>query len=93
MGFTYLLGPIMTSLRPRLLTEAHLMELRQYAVHLWQDAMKLENLWRDGQLDDVVLIGEEERQLALNQPWQGSPALMVSDGLFSFGADLIDEED
>jgi hypothetical protein len=41
--------------------------------------------------DDVVQIGEEEKQLALSQPWQGSPALMVSDGLFSFGADLLDE--
>jgi hypothetical protein len=43
-------------------------------------------------LDDVVQIGEEEKQLALSQPWQGSPALMVSDGLFSFGADLLDEK-
>jgi len=44
-------------------------------------------------LDDVVQIGEkEEKQLALSQPWQGSPALMVSDGLFSLGVDLLDEE-
>ena len=38
-----------------------------------------------------IQIGAEEKQLALSQPWQGSPALMVSDGLFSFGADLQDE--
>jgi hypothetical protein len=92
MGFTYLLGPIMIPLRPRLLTAAHLTELRRYASHLWQDAVKLEGLWRAGQLDDLVHVGEEERALALSQPWQGSPALMVSDGLFSFGADLMKGE-
>jgi len=43
-------------------------------------------------LDDVVQIGEEEKQLALSQLWQGSPALVVSDGLFSFGAELLDEK-
>lgn len=92
MGFTYLLGPILVTLRPRLLTVEHLADLRRYADNLWQDALKLEKLWRREQLDDVVQIGEEEKQLALSQPWQGSPALMVSDGLFSFGADLLDEE-
>jgi hypothetical protein len=91
MGFTYLLGPILVALRPRLLTVEHLADLRRYAENLWQDALRLEKLWRRGQLDDVVQIGEEEKQLAWSQPWQGSPALMVSDGLFSFGADLLDE--
>jgi hypothetical protein len=89
MGFTYLLGPIMISLRPRLLTMDHIGELRQYARNLWQDALKLEELWRGGELDDLVQVGPEERELALKQPWRGSPALMVSDGLFSFGADLM----
>jgi hypothetical protein len=74
-----------------LLTVEHLADLRRYGENLWQDALQLEKLWRRGQLDDVVQIGEEEKQLALSQPWQGSPALMVSDGLFSFGADLLDE--
>ena len=92
MGFTYLLGPIMITPRPRLLTTAHLDELRKYARNLWQDAVKLEELWREGQLDHVVKIGEEEKALALKQAWRGSPALMVSDGLFSLGADLINEE-
>jgi len=92
MGFTYLLGPIMVTLRPRLLTENHLAELRQYAGNLWQDAVKLEGLWREGKLDDVIHVGEEEKELAISQPWRGSPALMVSDGLFSFGADLMSEE-
>ncbi len=92
MGFTYLLGPIMITLRPRLLTVDHIADLRQYAHNLWYDAVKLEELWRAGQLDDVVWVAEEERELALDQPWRGSPALMVSDGLFSFGADLMNEE-
>jgi hypothetical protein len=29
--------------------------------------------------------------LARIQPWRGNPGLMVSDGLFSFGADLMNE--
>ena len=92
MGFTYLLGPIMITLRPRLLTMGHIAELREYAHNLWRDAVKLEELWRAGQLDDVVQVGAEEKELAMIQPWRGSPALMVSDGLFSLGADLTNEE-
>ncbi|MFH1624316.1 MAG: hypothetical protein ABID54_04070, partial [Pseudomonadota bacterium] len=89
MGFTYLLGPIKVLLRPRILTSEHIEDLRRYARNLWQDAIKLEEAWRKGQLDDVVRIGEQEKELAWSQPWGGSPALMVSDGLFSLGADLI----
>ena len=92
MEFTYLLGPIMITLRPRVLTVDHIRDLRRYAHNLWQDAVKLEELWRSGQLDDVVRVTEEEKELALKQPWRGSPALMVSDGLFSFGADLTGGE-
>jgi hypothetical protein len=91
MGFTYLLGPIMIALRPRLLTVDHIADLKKYAHNLWHDAVRLEELWRAGQLDDVVRVSEEEKELALNQPWRGSPALMVSDGLFSFGAGLMSE--
>jgi hypothetical protein len=92
MGFTYLLGPIMVLLRPRILTMDHLTELRQYAANLWQDAVKLEKNWRQGHLDEVLKIGEAEKELALKQPWRGGPALMVSDGLFSFGADLLNKD-
>jgi hypothetical protein len=91
MGFTYLLGPIMISLRPRLLTPGHLRELREYALNLWKDAVAMEEIWRDGYVDTVVRITDRERDLAMSQPWRGSPALMVSDGLFSFGADLMNE--
>ncbi len=91
MGFTYLLGPIKILLRPRILTVDHLNHMKRYAYNLWHDAVKLEEIWREGQLDDFIRIGHGERELAWSQPWRGSPALMVSDGLFSFGADLIDE--
>jgi hypothetical protein len=90
MGFTYLLGPIMVMLRPRLLNLDHLTDLNRYALNLWQDAVTLEELWRKGQLDNMVNIEPEEKELAMAQPWRGSPALMVSDGLFSFGADVLD---
>jgi hypothetical protein len=90
MGFTYLLGPIKILLRPRLLTRDHLEDLRGYARRLWNDAMKLERLWLQGKLDHVVTTGDRERELAGSQPWHGSPALMVSDGLFGFGAGLDD---
>jgi hypothetical protein len=93
MGFTYLLGPILITLRPRLLTMGHIAELRHYAHNLWHDALGLEESWREGYLDHVVRIGEEEKRLALSQPWHGGPALMVSDGLFSFGADMMNEEE
>jgi len=53
----------------------------------------LEGIWREGNLDHVVRVGEEEKELALCQPWCSSPALMVSDGLFSFGADLLHEDE
>jgi hypothetical protein len=89
MGFTYLLGPIMVTPRPRLLTPGHIADLKHYAHNLWNDAIELEELWRSGELSDVVKAPEKEKQMALEQPWRGSPALMVSDGLFSFGADLM----
>ena len=89
MGFTYLDGPIMITLRPRILTVGQIAELEKYARDLWHDALKLEDRWRRGELAELVQIEEQERELALEQPWEGSPALMVSDGLFSFGADVM----
>jgi hypothetical protein len=84
LGFTYLLGPIPTSLKPRMLKEAHLRGLAFYARNLWQDALTLEKLWREGKLDDVAPITPEEKELARAAPWEGRPALMVSDGLYNF---------
>ncbi len=84
LGFVYLLGPIPTSLKPRMLKEQHIEGLETYAQHLWQDAQTLEKLWRQGKLDEVAPITPEEKALARLAPWEGRPALMVSDGLYNF---------
>ncbi len=85
MGHTYLLGPIKTAWRPRLLNEAQVGQLRVYCENLWADAVRLTDWWRTGQLDDFVHITPEEEAIARTAPWTGQPALMASDGLFSFG--------
>ena len=36
-------------------------------------------------------MGEGEEEIARLQFWGGSPALIASDGLFSFGADLMED--
>jgi hypothetical protein len=84
LGFTYLLGPIPTSLKPRMLKPQHLAGLAHYARTLWQDAQTLEKLWQEGELDDVAPLSPEEKELARLAPWEGRPALMASDGLYNF---------
>jgi hypothetical protein len=83
LGHTYLQGPTPTTLRPRIITVNHLSSLREYSANLWGDLLKLEKLWREGKLDQVVQMGEGEAEIARMQPWGGSPALVASDGLFS----------
>jgi hypothetical protein len=90
LGHTYLQGPTLTTLRPRIITLEHLDLLRIYSKNLWNDLILLERMWREGELDHVVQIGEREEEIARMQPWGGSPALAASDGLFSFGAHLQD---
>lgn len=84
MGNVYLLGPIMSTLRPRILAPAHLEQLRRYGQNLWDDALKLEKMWRQGKLTKYVQITEEEEEIARLCPWEGNIALMASDGLFGF---------
>lgn len=84
MGNIYLLGPIMNTLRPRIITEAHIGELKQYAKNLWQDALILEDLWLKGELSKFVQISPEEESIARMASWKGSPALIAADGLFGF---------
>lgn len=84
MGNVYLLGPIMCTLRPRIITQAHINQLKEYAQNLWHDALILETLWREGKLDKYVQISPEESSIAHLAPWQGKPALIASDGLFGF---------
>jgi hypothetical protein len=88
LGHTYLEGPTPTTLRPRIITPNHLTSLQEYSANLWGDMLKLEKMWQEGKLDHVVQMGEGEAEIARMQPWGGSPALVASDGLFSFGAHL-----
>ena len=87
-GLTYLLGPIMTALRPRLITQEQLDALQAYSRSLWEDCKVLEEGWRKGEIVDMLDENEEAREIFRLQPWQGSPALIASDGLFGFGAQL-----
>jgi hypothetical protein len=85
-AFTYLLGPITIALRPRVITESQLAALTRYCEALWLDCLTLEKMWLAGELDSFIKIEEEELEIARMQPWGGSPAIIASDGLFSFGA-------
>jgi hypothetical protein len=84
IGSVYLLGPIMCTLRPRILTPSHIEQLKDYAKNLWHDALILEQLWQEGKLTKYVQISKEEEEIAKLSPWQGKPALIASDGLFGF---------
>lgn len=84
--FTYLLGPIKIALRPRLITAKQIDALKNYCAAMWSDCLMLEKMWQSGQFDSMVKIEEEELQIARTQPWEGSPAIIASDGLFNFGA-------
>jgi hypothetical protein len=92
LGHTYLQGATPTTLRPRILTKKHLAYLQKYSANLWNDLLKLEKIWQEGKLDRVVQMGKGEAEIARMQPWGGTPALIATDGLFSFGADLMNEQ-
>ena len=84
LGNSYLLGPIMCTLRPRIITPAHIQQLKEYSRNLWNDALTLEKLWLEGKLERYVQISPEEEAIARLAPWEGRPALIASDGLFNF---------
>lgn len=84
--FTYLLGPIKMALRPRLITQAQINRLETYCRGIWSDCLTLESMWKNGELDHMIDIEPEELDIARSQPWNGSPAIFASDGIFSFGA-------
>lgn len=84
IGSVYLLGPIMCTLRPRIITEEHIKQLKEYARNLWRDALFLERLWLRGKLSQYVQISPEEEAIAKLAPWQGRAALIAADGLFGF---------
>ena len=84
IGNVYLLGPIMSTLRPRILTPDHVEQIKTYGNNIWKDALFLENLWLTGKLSKYVQINEEEEEIARLCPWKGTTALIASDGLFGF---------
>ena len=85
--FTYLLGPVKIALRPRVITPKQIDALKNYGRKVWADCLTLEKLWQAGQLDDMINIDPEELEIARMNPWQGSAAIIASDGLFCFGAE------
>jgi len=85
--FTYLLGPVKIALRPRVITAGQIDALKDYGRKMWQDCLTLEKMWHTGQLDHFINIEEEELEIARTNPWQGSAAIIASDGLFGFGAE------
>ncbi len=85
--FTYVLGPIKIALRPRLINLNHIEALKNYGIKLWMDCLTLEKLWQAGELADIIKIDDETLEIANLQPWAGTPAIIASDGLFSFGAE------
>lgn len=86
MAFTYLLGPVRVALRPRVFTREQVKAVQGYGHKLWTDCLLLEKMWLAGELDEMVKIEKEELDIARLQPWNGSAAIIASDGLFNFGA-------
>ena len=84
--FTYLLGPIKIALRPRLIFDNHLEQLRRYTEAVWSDCLMLEKMYLEGALQEMIDIEDEELTISQSQPWGGAAAIFASDGLFSFGA-------
>jgi len=84
--FTYLLGPIKIALRPRIIRPEQIEALAGYCEAMWLDCLELEKMWLSGELDEIIRIEPEELEIARMQPWRGQPAIIASDGLFSFGA-------
>lgn len=87
--FTYLLGPIKIALRPRLIKISQMNALDKYCQGIWNDCLILEKIWQSGELDIRMKIDPEELEIIKSQPWNGSPAILASDGLFSFGAHIL----
>ncbi len=89
--FTYLLGPVNMALRPRIITMQQIEALNSYCSHIWSDCLTLEKMWVSGDLDHLISLEPEELEIARSQPWRGSPAILASDGIFSFGAHQNEE--
>ncbi|MGD9302086.1 MAG: hypothetical protein PVI13_10955 [Desulfobacterales bacterium] len=82
--FTYLLGPVKIALRPRMITAGQIEALKNYGRKMWADCLTLEKMWQNGRLEKMVNLDPDELEIARMNPWQGSAAIIASDGLFSF---------
>jgi hypothetical protein len=87
--FTYLLGPIKIALRPRLIKVSQMKALDKYCQGIWNDCLILEKMWQSDEFGIRMKIDPEELEIIKSQPWNGSPAILASDGLFSFGAHIL----
>ncbi len=85
--FTYVLGPVKIAIRPRIIKPIQIQALKTYAIKLWLDCLTLEKLWLAGELAELVNLEGKALEMAHLQPWSGTPAIIASDGLFSFGAE------
>lgn len=92
LGLVYLKGSIPQAMRPRIINRHQLIAFEKFSQELWQDCVKLEKFWREGLLDQYMELPQEEKEIALKQPWNGTPAIIASDGLYSFGADLLTKQ-
>jgi hypothetical protein len=82
--FTYLLGPVKIALRPRMITAGQIEALKNYGRKMWADCLTLEKMWQNGRFEKMVNLDPDELEIARMNPWQGSAAIIASDGLFSF---------
>lgn len=84
MEFRYLLGPIKTSLRPRLITTQQIIAFERYARALWQTCLTLNQL-AQGELKNFTKKTAAIK-FADENPWSGVPPLLAADGMFNLGA-------
>jgi hypothetical protein len=77
------------ALRPRLLKPEHLEALEDYSRNLFKDIHTVEMDWRDGKLDDLVPLTEDELMVTnLRKREIDDPAQIACDLLADFGACL-----
>ncbi len=72
-------------LRPRLMNEIQLTALSIYAFNLRADCLTLAKAWREGNLDNMADLAQEEKEIAMLAPWDGQVSLTASTGLYTFG--------
>lgn len=72
-------------LRPRLMNEIQLTAFSVYAFTLRADCLALAKAWCEGELDGVIELPAEEKELAMLAPWDGQVSLTALTGLYVFG--------